>query len=431
MKTRIIFALALFAFSATGAWAQEALSLSQAIEIGLGQNYDIKISGQQEEVAGLQNTWGNAGMFPTLDFQASLTENWSGEDLERRNETIDPGLRMNWTVFNGFSVRINKARLAELEELSAGNTQVVIENTIKDIITTYYQALLEQERTAVAEKLAKLSSDRYHYTERQREIGTKVTYDLLQSQNAWLQDKSNLLQQRVNYKNAVRRLNFVMGIKEDKEYVLTEKFEFQAPDYSFGDLEEKMLSSNSTLKNQYIQQRLNRNSIRQAKSALYPRLSVGGGINKRYYPTAEDQGEIPAVKDDWGANVALTLSYNIFNGGNRKRAIEIAKINTEIGDIQTEQLGHSLSNQLAQNFDSYKVQDEILHLAIENQKAAELNLKLSEQRYKSGNINSFNLRDIEIAYLNASNSKLSAIYQLISIHSELLRMTGGIISQSE
>jgi outer membrane protein TolC len=62
---------------------------------------------------------------------------------------------------------------------------------------------------------------------------------------------------------------------------------------------------------------------------------------------------------------------------------------------------------------------------------AQLNLDLSTERFKNGTINSFNFRDVQIQFINSEFNRLEAVYNLIDSHSELLRITGGIISEFE
>jgi hypothetical protein len=42
-------------------------------------------------------------------------------------------------------------------------------------------------------------------------------------------------------------------------------------------------------------------------------------------------------------------------------------------------------------------------------------------------INSFNYRDIQLIYLNASIRRLQAVYNLISSRTQLTRITGGFL----
>lgn len=77
------------------------------------------------------------------------------------------------------------------------------------------------------------------------------------------------------------------------------------------------------------------------------------------------------------------------------------------------------------------VQRTILELADEKEQLAQLNLELSDAKFKNGSINSFNYRDVQVSYLNAAISKFQAIYQLSQANTDLLRITGGIISAYE
>ena len=123
----------------------------------------------------------------------------------------------------------------------------------------------------------------------------------------------------------------------------------------------------------------------------------------------------------------LRLSYDIYAAGVRKRSMEIARINEDIARVEIEEMEHALTNELFNLFDFYGVRLELLKVADENLAAAELNMSISEDKYKSGVINSFNYRDIQLIYLNASIRRLQAVYNLISSRTQLTRITGGFL----
>ncbi len=62
--------------------------------------------------------------------------------------------------------------------------------------------------------------------------------------------------------------------------------------------------------------------------------------------------------------------------------------------------------------------------------SAELNMQIATEKYRSGTINSFNFRDVQLIYLNIAHRKLNAIYDIIDTHTELLRLTGGIVTEN-
>ena len=54
------------ALSSIAASAQDALSLSDAIQMGLQRNYDIQIQQKSVQIASNNNSWGEAGRYPTI-----------------------------------------------------------------------------------------------------------------------------------------------------------------------------------------------------------------------------------------------------------------------------------------------------------------------------------------------------------------------------
>lgn len=427
MKKNIILILLAFTVSVM---AQQSLSVSDAIALGLENNYDLKITRGNERVSEINNTWGNTSLMPSLDFALSGRENFNLNDTENyREQTIVPEVSLNWMIFNGFSAKITKVRLVELEEQSQGNTAILVETTIQDIVLAYNSCLLQKELLQVYENLAQLSEDRYRRSEDSKAIGVSTTYDMLQAKTAWLEDQSNLLQQKVNYDNAVRTLNFLMAADVEAQWDFTTELTPSDAVYSMEDLSKQMQSNNKTLKNQYLYQSLLAKATELERSAYMPTLSMNAGLNNSDYLKDYSAATANLETNSSNAYVGLTLSWSVFNGGTRKRSVEIAKISEEMAQVSTDQMLHSLSNELQQTYSTYGVQQAILSLVEEQEAAAKLNLQLSKEKFENGSINSFNYRDVQLVYMNAVNSRLSATYNLIQSNTDLLRMTGGIIGE--
>lgn len=429
MKTITTLLIILLALNVFG---QENLSLSDAIATGLENNYDLQLTRKSEEIASINNNWGNAGALPSLSFSLNGRENYNVNDNENyRTQSITPEVNLNWTVFDGYSAKITKQKFEDIELQSKGNTAVLVESTIQDIIVAYNNCLLQKKMLDVYEELSKLSEDRYKRTENSKNIGASTTYEMLQAKTSWLEDQSNFLQQKVNSENAVRTLNFAMAVENDVQWNFTTSLESHTPDYLLDDLSKKLMANNQTLRNQYLYQSILAKETALAKSNIYPSLKFNTGLRSNntdnYY--ADNTPNMGANSVD--AYLGLTLSFNVFNGGITKRSIQVAQINEESEQIETNQMTHSLNNQLLQLYSNYNVQKAILELANEKEATAKLNLDLSADKLKSGAINSFNYRDVQIIYMNAANSKFQAIYNLIQSNTDLLRITGGIISEYE
>ncbi len=430
-KFGILLPMFLFAFATTN--AQTSLSLNEAIATALENNYDITLTKNDLKVTELNNSWGNAGRYPYVGVSAEANfSNNLNENDDFQQSRYSGGLTVNWTLFDGFSVNISKQRFAELENLSKQNTAIMVEGTIQAVVLAYYAVLLEKEQLEVLKDVMLLSEDRFKRIEQRREFGSAVTFEVLQAKNAYLDDKTNYLSQQVGYKNALRDLAFLMADNTNKTFQLDDKFEAIPVEYNLTDLHDQMIANNKSLKNQYINQNLLENAVMAAKSSYYPNLSFSGGVTHTRTGVdlkSTNSGYSWNDVDNMYGN--FTLSYNLFSGGNRKRALQIAKIQQESGDVELDQMQHELFNRMDNLYEFYLVRKELLDVADENMEAAKLNLQIAQEKFDNGAINSFNFRDVQLIYLNASLRKLQAIYNFIDTHTSLLRLTGSIIQQYE
>ncbi|MGA0164700.1 MAG: TolC family protein, partial [Bdellovibrionota bacterium] len=142
---------AVFFAASLQVFAQEPLSLLDAVQRGLKNNFDAQIQQLEIDQARRLNTWGQAGRLPTVN----LNVNQNNSVIERkpanpfavagRNISNNaPGqMDIQWTLFNGFAVRLNKERLENLELQTEGNARFILENTVQTIILGYYNVLLE------------------------------------------------------------------------------------------------------------------------------------------------------------------------------------------------------------------------------------------------------------------------------------------------
>jgi len=442
MKNTILIKFLLVAGLLTGgmtAKAQQtsqALSLGDALAIGLENNYQIRISDENVRIAENNNSWGAAGMWPTISLGAAQNNRYdegdsfiqTGQGDEYYTNLIAPYVNLNWTLFQGFAVHISKDKLGALQEYSEGYATIVVENTIQAIVLSYYNALLQEELLSVTEEVKALSRDRFNYMEYKKGLGAAVTYDVLQAKNAYLDDSTTNLQQQLNVKNAYLNLKLLLGDDSDVLYDLTDEFSVQMPDYSLDSLLQEMMSSNTNLRNQYINQEILRKDVQLAKSNMYPVLSLNGGwdhANSRIKYT--DADPLYTNSMDYYAN--FTLSFNLFNGGNVRRGIKNARISEQIGQLETDELEISLSNLMKTDYDLYEIRKQLYLVSIANLESASLNMEISTEKFRSGAINSFNFRDVQVIYLRAAASKYQAIFNLIDIQTELLRLSGGIIRE--
>lgn len=451
-------------------WAQEPLTLEEVIKRGLKNNFDIQIQQSLVEISKNNNSLGQAGRFPSINLLLNSTN--SIVNRVPANPFAVPGtsisnslpgqIDIGWVIFNGFTVSITKSQLERLQQQSEGNASIVVQNTLQSIILGYSLVLLEKERLEVRKKLLELSKTRYEQVKLKKNVGSAITFDVLQEESNFLTDSGNYVLQSLNYRNAVRNLNVLINEKVEKTYSFPQPLRFNAPTFVYADLETKMTSNNFTLKNQYITQSILHGSTQLASAGLYPSFNVNLGasgsldwLNARFRPTENgipvkstvgyllDDPAQPVINtqfapeartvtgNSYGAYANFSLRWTLFNGGQIKRSIQNAKTRELIGQQTTDQLKLSLQRDLQIAYDLFEQRKQIVEITKTNQRATELNIVLAEERYRVGYINAIDLRLVQLNYLNATLANLEAMYNLIDVYTDLMSLTGSIIEQAE
>lgn len=448
MKKILVFIIGIC--TAVLAHAQNDLSLSQAIELGLQRNYNITIEQKRVQSATINNNWGEAGRWPSINLNFgqsnSLTDNIqtaSPFQLQDKiiSNNVNPSVTMNWTLFNGFKVDINKSRLEQLQAESEGNADIVISNTIQAIILGYYRVVLEKDRLREFKKQLDLSRDKYEYTRVKTDLGSAVSSDLLLEENNYLNDSTNYINQQLVYRRSLRNLNVVLAEDDPTtDYNLTDELTLEMQDYQLDNLYSKLSEKNIDLKTQYLTQSISRHNTQLAKSDRYPTVSLNAGINNSLsrvdlsnatFPSQDGTSRpgpadpLTAVTGSYSAN--FTISFTLFNGGRINRAIQNAIIQEDIANVSTKMMELSLYRDLADALDQYNIRKQLYGISERRLEAAQQNLDIANSKFRNGTINSFDFRVVQINQLLAAIDYTNALYNLIESNVTLMRLTGGII----
>ena len=429
-------------------YAQEALTLSNAIQKGLEVNYDIIIEEKKVEKATNSNKWGEAGKYPKLDFRLNQN-NTMLDNIETAtpfqlkdkivSNSVNPGLYLNWTLFNGFKINITKHRLDKLQEESHGSADIVIANTIQAIILGYYKAVLEKDRMNNFQKQMRLSKDKYNYVKSKADIGSANTSDLLLDEGNYLTDSTNFINQQLLYRRSLRQLNALLAQPPQKDYNLVDSLNIGDENYIYEDLVAKMNNDNVDLRKQYLSQAILNYDVGLRKADRQPVLIMNGiaNYNKNRNDLSNasfpfDGGFVPGPPDPLSSTTAtyavnFVLSFNMFNGGKINRAIQNAKIQENIGNVQIERLKTNLNRDLANSFDQYQIRRQVYGINKRKREVADLNVRITTEKFRNGSINSFDFRTVQNNQLIAGIQELQSLYDLIDSRVDLMRLTGGII----
>ncbi|MEL7119487.1 MAG: TolC family protein [Bacteroidota bacterium] len=437
----LLFSLLIFIFQAH---AQEALSLSKAIEIGLENNFQVKIAETQIEIATNNNDWGVAGKYPTVDLSLSNDNTYSNTnnpvsfipEINSVSTGFVPAVNANWVLFDGYRVRFTKQQLETLETQSKIDAKIAVEGVIRDIMLAYYAAVLQQEQLLVIEEVLELSRDRINYQEVRKEFGQAGTFDVLQTQDAFLNDSTSYLLQQTNVQNAMRNLQLAMGVDEvGQSYGLTDELNIPTESYELNNLRSKLLSNNFNIQRLAINRELANINTKLQESTRSPTVSLGSGASYNWRLSGgsgtTNNGETLSfdaiTAQTLSFNIGFTVSYRLFDGGVRKRNIQNAKLSEMNAQYNIDELKRSAIAQLETTLNTFNNQKSVIAVTDDLLQNARENLVIAEERFRGGLITSFDYRTIQLNFINASQSRLNAIFNLKNTETELVRLIGGLV----
>ena len=417
--------------------SQEKLSLEDALKIGLKQNFEIQLAKKNLEINKLNNNYANAGALPSINISTRAESAVSDQSKNPtsfiqeilKSESLNATANLSWTLLNGYGIKANKERLNQLEYLSSGNLTLTIENTTQAIILSYYNCILQQERLDLIQKVINLSRERVLYQKTKYDIGVGNKMELLQFENTLLLDSSNLLLQKQNLNKSIKNFNLVLGVDVNSKWILTDSMETKTQIFNYNNLLEKALDNNTNIINQSINNEIIKQEISIAKSAYYPNISVNSGaaFNQSTYDVGNSgfTGNNTGETLNYYANISI--NFRLYDGGKYRKLLQESQIRKDINNINLEKQKRSVTNKLSNNYEKYNNSIIIFNLNKKAFEISKINYQLANDKVNRGIINSFDYRDIEIAYLNSGISFLQSIYNLNESYLELVKITGGII----
>lgn len=416
--------------------AQTVIDLDKVIRIGLENNYDLKISRNEQQISDNNVTLGNAGFLPSVGLNSGYNVRQSNSDqfpvddtetLTTRNsvtQTLDVGLNLNWTIFEGFRVQTNYKRLQELKTVGELNTQLDVENFIADISAEYYNYVQQTLRMQNLRQAVNLSRERLRIVEARYQIGSLSRLDLQQARVDFNADSSQLIQQYEVIHSSRIRLNEMMGADNvEQQFVAADTTISFDSMLSKPELFDNMMKVNTSLLLTEKNKVLSELDLKTLQSQNYPYLRLNGGYGFTYFNY--NKGNFDRQRS-WGPNVGVTLGFNIFDGFNRSREQKNAKIRIDNRKLQVERQKLILQSDFANMWLAYQNNIKLTNLEKESLKNAEINYEIAMDRYKLGDLSGILLREAQVSLLQAEQRLLTAQYRTKLYEISLLQISGRI-----
>lgn len=434
------------------------LSLDECLTIALNENPTIKVADMEITRVDYSKKETLGQLFPTIAFVATYNRTLAkqtmfmnmdsfgggsnGGNSDSSGETTPPattkkksngikvGLDNSYSM--GFSMSMpiiapqlwKSLRLSDAQILQniekARQSRIELVNQVK---SAYYSLLLAEDSYKVIQEsydMAKFTADLY---QKQESLGAASQYDVLRTQVAVKNVEPELTQAEIAIKQATLQLQVLMGVESDlKLKASTTLSEYESSMYEdLLAIDKENLDNNSELRMLGIQTRQLQDALTVQKMSWFPTLA----LNASYNWTSMSNGS-PFKNFQWTpySMVGLTLSFPIFQGGQRYSKIKQAEIQVNEMKWQSENLTRSIKMQVDLSIDNINKNAKQIASCSESVMQAETAHRIMKESFEVGAASYLDLRDAELALTRSRLTYYQSIYNYLVARSELELLLG-------
>lgn len=371
--------------------SEKQWNLDQCISYALENNISVSQSYLKQRSAELQYKQSKISRLPSVNASASQSL------LEPTSSSV--GLSASVNLFNGFNTEysIQKSKL-ELEKQS-----YLTEQTIDDIeiaiAEAYLQVLYYRENIKTSEKTLESSAEQLKLAEAKYKVGSIAKKDLTDIQAQYANNQYSLIRAQNQYEQQKLSLKQLLELSPEETFDVTEPE--LSPNYDLVipspmDVYNDACKTLPEIKNAEQQLMIDSLSVKMAKSAYYPSLSLSAGVGA--------SGDFFDNESEFSGNKSLRLSLSvpIFNKWQTKTNVETTKINAEYNALAVESTKKSLYKEIEAaclNAKAYQNEWQALQMSAQ---AAQESYELAQKQFKVGSIDATSLLLAETKMIDAN-----------------------------
>jgi outer membrane protein len=406
--------------------AQSALSLADAVRLGLERHPSIEASSANQRLADSRIEGARSGFLPKLNYSESfqrsdnpvfvfgslLTQHQFTQDnfdlgkLNRPNflNNFQSQLSISQTVFDAGSTRL-QVRAATLgSQMACEDDRRVRMAVIAGIAGAYFGAIVAKERLAVAGEALRSAEADLGTAENVRATGLSTDADVLSVQVHLADMREREIQARYALDIAGAALNDALGLPLDTPHELaTALTEAKLTGGDAQGLDKTAVRDRSEARQAALAVRVSEAESAAARSALFPRVSVRGTFE------ADRQTFVTRGGANW--TLGASLDWNLFNGfADRSRREEAEQLVTA-AQAREKRTDSAVQLEVRRAHADWKAAGERIAVAAAAVSQADESLRITRNRYQAGLGTVTELLRNETATLETKTRHLEAVYQ--------------------
>ena len=419
---KLIFAVAVVISMPTMSQSRQ-WSLRDCIDYAMDHNLTVKQQDDTRQQREIDLSTSRNSRLPSLSGSAS--QNFSfGRSLTSENSYANTNtsstsfsLGTEVPLFTGFQIP-NRIKLNQLNLKASMADMEKAKNDIKmQVAAAYVDILYDIEIANVAKRQISIDSMQVKRLSIMLENAKASEAEVSQQKSTLAQDHLTFVQADNNYRLAILTLTQLLELPSP------EGFSIVVPEIS---VEQTLLSTPDEVyaaavaikpEIQAEQYRLQGtdNSIKIAKSSLYPSLSFSASLGSNYYKTSGYNTESfsKQLKNNFNQYVGLSLSVPIFNRFETRNNIQSSKIAQHTQQLQLDITKKSLYKEIQQVYYSAVAARSKYESSNTAMKSSEDAFKLMSAKYENGKANITEFNEAKNSYLKSQSDCVQAKFEYL------------------
>ena len=422
MRYQIVLPLLMSALTAIG---QEAWTVERCMKFAVEHNHEVNIQVLQLDNLRADRVRAVGAFLPSAGASIGGQYNFGRAIDPETNTYTNVNTFYNGyqvyaalPVFDGFS-RLHALRAAKASVLMGQSVlRQQQDETALAVLQAYTSALYYQGTIAMAREKVEETALLLKQTRLLEEVGRKSAADVAQVESQQAEAEYHLTQQQNLYESASLELKKVMAWPLASDLVIEADVPALPPTDS---VDYSLSSRHASLEASRLQTDVARHEWHQARSALYPSVSLNVGMSTTYYKTLRSSTATPfseQFRNNRGEYIGATLSIPLFNRLQTVSGIRRARNNYRIAceTYKEKQLElEKLSREAWQDWHAYRTQTTQMVHKVE---ADSIAYQLTKRQFEEGLSTAIDLRSTSAQLLQSKATLLQC--RLIAMVKETL-----------
>ena len=421
-------------------YAQDVLSIEDALSITLKENIDIKIKTNELNQAKNYEKVGVLGTLPKLKINGSISENEGTsslefatddfptiEDAESESKSVNGNVEFSYSLFNGLGSIYTYQKLKKQSNLKSTELLLQIEQVLIRTAKQYYDIAYLQEQNKILTEILAVSEERYKRIKVQNEFGNASKLDLLSAEIDLNKDSVNVISSEYELNIAKDQLNVLLNRELTTDFKVENKVEINS-DLDYLELSKEINENNNNIIFQQYLIEIAKKDKKINSVSILPKVNFSAQYG---YNNTESNTSLILDQTSLGLTGFINFSWDIFDGLARRKVSQNMQIQLESNILELSAIKQEIKKEFNSTYEQYSNSIDLIDIEKRNQAASEKFFERAKEQFYQGQLSRNDFR-LAQADLSLSKNKLNQrIYSAKIAELNLYRLSGKILDQTK